>query len=150
MARRRSGVPQPGDQVVGERSAISCELAGPFGLYQRGIQFTAPRIANDSSLASRSEQARSDARLHHLAHAMVELIPPRDHRLPVGGRQRFEIEEERRAVQLVENRVHEGDDQLLQLLVGADVALFDLVENASSRSSEYWWQAKRISSLFRK
>src|SRR6185295_18006780 len=51
-----------------------------------------------------------------------------DHRLEMRGRERLELEEQRRAVQLVEDRVHERDDETAQLLVGPKVALLDGVE----------------------
>ena len=89
--------------------------------------------------------------LDDLPHAVIELVAPGDHRLQVRRRQRLEIEEQRGAVQLVEDRVDEGDDQAPQLLVGRPRRSASISSSSSiSRSSEYWWQAKRISSLFLK
>src|SRR5262245_750729 len=43
--------------------------------------------------------------------------------------ERFEIEEERRALQLVENGVDRSDDQLAQLALWRVIALFDPIED---------------------
>ena len=52
----------------------------------------------------------------HCRSPRSKTIASRDDGAPVAGAQRLEIQEERRAMELVENRVHRGDDELAQLL----------------------------------
>ena len=79
-----------------------------------------------------------DALFDDLAQPAVELVAPHDDGLQVGGRQRFEVEEQRRAVQLVENRVDERDDELPQLGVRRQRRCCSISSSSSiSRSSEY-------------
>ena len=148
----RRGRRMPAIRKSANASAISCDVAGPFGLNQRGIQFTAPSIANASSLGSPGANAPAPSlpRAPRACRGRTRRAAD-DHGLEVRRRERLEIEEERRAVQLVEDRVHEGDDEPPQLLVGGQRRSARPRRAArSSRSSEYWWQAKRISSLFLK
>ena len=56
------------------------------------------------------------------------LVAADDDRFEVRRRERFEIEKERRAVELVENRVDEGDDQAPQFFVRRETAVLDLVQ----------------------
>src|SRR5262245_5248138 len=75
-----------------------------------------------------AERARAHTFFEHFANAAVELIATNDDRFQVRRRQRLEIEEERRAVQFVEDRVHEGDDQAPDFLVGRKPTVLDLLE----------------------
>src|SRR5262249_2513581 len=60
--------------------------------------------------------------------AVLEFVAPHDRRLQVRGRQRFEIEKERRAVQLIEDGMYERVDEAPELLVRAEAAVLDLVQ----------------------
>ena len=102
---------------------------GPSGLYHRGIQFTAPNSAKASSLGSPCANTpaaipSSITRRTPLSKASRRAITA----LRCSGGQRFEIEKQRRAVQLVEDRVDERVDQPPQLDVGGRAAAVDLLE----------------------
>ena len=149
VSRRRS---QPADEEIGEQ--IRDRLRA-----RRAVRAVPPRDPVHRAEQREREQLRIAVRrrrprhafLDDAAHALVERVAPRDHRLEVRGGQRFEIEKQRRAVQLVEDRVDEGVDQAPQLGVGGRRRCASISSSSCvSRSSEYWWQAKRISSLFLK
>ncbi len=62
------------------------------------------------------------------AQAAIDAIPPPDDGLEVCGRQCDQVREQRRAVEHVDNRVHEGHDQRSDFLVGRLIVLGDFVQ----------------------
>ena len=59
---------------------------------------------------------------------MIEAVAAADNDLEMRGRERLQIEKQCRSVQLVENRMDEGDDQTPKLLLRRDRAVQHLVE----------------------
>ena len=62
------------------------------------------------------------------AAAICSTVAPDDDRLQMRGRQRLEVEEQRRTVQFVEDRVDERAHQPAQLVLGRHPAVLDVVE----------------------
>ena len=120
---------RPPTKKSANRFAMVCELAGPSGLYQRGIQLTAPNSANASSFGSPLAKAplaipSSITRRTPLSNASRRAMTA----LQVRRRQRLEIQKQCRPVQFVEDGVHKRVDETAQLDVGAGAAAFDLLE----------------------
>src|SRR5204863_3905326 len=74
------------------------------------------------------KRASGDTLFDDLPHPAVEPVAARDDELEVRRRQRFELKEERRSVQFVENRMHERDDQRPELLARRDIAVLNAIE----------------------
>src|SRR5439155_20349821 len=75
-----------------------------------------------------AERSVGDAFRESLPYPAVEPIAPRDDRFEMRGRGRFELQNQRRAMQLVENGVNGRIDKRAELLCRAEPAVFDLVE----------------------
>src|SRR5260370_29552047 len=121
--------PQAGDEVVREPVGDFLRARGTFrAVPPRNPVDGAENREREELRVSLGERAGPDALLEHFPHAAIEPVTARDDGLEVRWRPGFEIEGQGGAVQLVENRVDEGDDQPADLLVGRKSAELDLAQ----------------------
>src|SRR6266571_1455237 len=126
---RQSGVPQAADEEVGKQIRNLLRGSGALGIEPaRDPVHGAEQRKGQQLRITGGELAALDAVLEQPADAALELIAAGDDGLEMGRRQRLEIEKQRRAVELVEDRVDKRGDQLPQLLVRSDLAPGDRVE----------------------
>src|SRR2546428_10332280 len=125
----RARVLEAANEKIGEEIGDLLRGGGAVGIEpaRNPVHRAENREREQLGIAS-TELPFRDSVLEHLAHAALEAIAPCDDRLQVRRRQRLQIEQQRRPVQLVENRVDERDDEPPQLLVRIHAALLDIVE----------------------